>query len=66
MIHEDSKREFGSFAKIGYGIDRSAEETDRDFAAVRGSSETNSVVQKLVKETDEIRQRCERFKHLIH
>jgi NDP-sugar pyrophosphorylase family protein len=65
MILEDSKREFGAFAKIGYGLDRTAEETDRDFAAVRGSSETNSVVQKLVKETNEIQQRCERFKQII-
>jgi hypothetical protein len=65
MILEDSKREFGSFAKIGYGLDRIIEETEQDFIAVRGISETNSVVQKLVKEVNEIKQRYEQFKNLI-
>ncbi|MDP1677575.1 MAG: DUF4954 family protein [Bacteroidota bacterium] len=65
MILEDSKREFGAFAKIGYGLDRSTDETEKDFIAVRGTSETNSVVQKLVKEVNEIKQRYEQFKNLI-
>ncbi len=65
MILEDSKREFGSFAKIGFGIDQSDETADRDFASVRGSSETNSVVQKLVKEGTEIQQRYTQFKESI-
>lgn len=62
MILEDSKKEFGPFAKIGYGIDQSDETMERDFTAVRGSSETNSVVQKLVKEGNEIQQRYTQFR----
>ncbi len=65
MILEDSKREFGSFAKIGYGLDLSNDEREEDFYAVRGTSETNSVVQKLVKELDGIKHRYERFNDLI-
>lgn len=65
MILEDSKKEFGSFAKIGYGIDRTDEEVEKDFTAVRGSSETNSVVQKLVKELNDIQQRYQQFTNLI-
>lgn len=65
MILEDSKREFGAFAKIGYGIDMSEEETEKDFASVRGSSETHSVVQKLVTEANEIQQRYQQFKNMV-
>jgi hypothetical protein len=65
MILEDSKREFAAFAKIGYGLDHSAEDAERDFMSVRGSSETNSVVQKLVAEEYEMQQRYERYKTII-
>lgn len=65
MILEDSKREFGSFAKIGYGIDHTAEEREQDFTAVRGTAETNSVVKKLAKEMNELKQRHEQFITLI-
>ena len=65
MILEDSKREFNSFAKIGYGLDQSDEMMERDFIAVRGSSDTNSVVQKLVKEGNEIQQRYTQFKNAL-
>ncbi|MEW6061234.1 MAG: DUF4954 family protein [Bacteroidota bacterium] len=66
MILEDSKKEFGSFAKIGYGIDRQEEEIEKDFTAVRGSSETNSVVQKLVHELNDVQQRHRQFTDLIN
>lgn len=65
MILEDSRREFSSFAKIGYGIDQPEEETDSEFVSVRGSVETNGVVQKIAKELDEIQQRHQQFKDLI-
>jgi hypothetical protein len=65
MILEDSKREFGDFAKIGYGIDHTADEMDHEFTAVRGSAETNSVVQKLVKEQDEIQQQYHMYKNTV-
>ncbi|MEX2089030.1 MAG: DUF4954 family protein [Bacteroidota bacterium] len=50
MILEDSKKEFGSFAQIGYGIDQPEQDRLKDFEAVRGTAGTNGVVQKLVKE----------------
>lgn len=51
---DDSKKEFGSASKVGYGIDRSEEELEADFAAVRGTMETNTVVQKMAKEGENI------------
>lgn len=66
MILEDSKREFGAFAKIGFGLTGTPEERESDFIAVRGSAETNGVVQKLSKEALDIPQRTEQFKKLIH
>jgi len=65
MILEDSKREFGNFAKIGYGIDHSKEETDIEFVSVRGTAETNNVVQKISKELSEIQQRHQLFTNLV-
>ena len=64
-IIEDSKKEFGTFAKIGYGLDQSVEDSQKDFEAVRGTIETNGVVQKLAAEGTAIRQRKENFKNLI-
>jgi hypothetical protein len=51
---DDSKKEFGSGSKIGYGLDRSEEELEADFAAVRGTLESNAVVQKMAKEGENI------------
>jgi hypothetical protein len=64
-IIEDSKKEFGAFARIGYGHDQSDENRQRDFEAVRGTIETNGVVQKLAAEGAAIRERKENFKNLI-
>ena len=65
MILEDSKKEFGDFAHIGYGLDQLGENEKKDFEAVRGTSETNSVVQKLAAEEATIGQRKEQFKGLV-
>ena len=64
-ITEDSKKEFGSFARIGYGLGQSEENKRKDFEAVRGTIETNSVVQKLAAEGAALRQRKEQFKELV-
>jgi len=37
-VIEDSKREFGPFSRIGFGLDGTEEEKNSDFAAVRGPS----------------------------
>jgi hypothetical protein len=65
MVTEDSKKEFGAFARIGYGLDQTEENVQKDFEAVRGTIETNGVVQKLAAEGDAIRLRKEQFKNLL-
>ena len=65
MILEDSKKEFGAFARISYGLDQPSENVQRDFEAVRGTIETNSVVQKLAAEADSIQLRTRQFKELL-
>ena len=64
-IIEDSKKEFGSFARIGYGLGQSEENKQKDFEAVRGTIETNSVVQRLTAEGEALRQRKAQFKVLV-
>lgn len=64
-ILEDSKKEFGAFAWIGYGLDQDSDNLRKDFEAVRGTSGTNSVVQKLVKEAEGIKGRKEQFTSLV-
>lgn len=65
MILEDSKKEFGAFARIGYGLDQTEEGLQQDFEAVRGTIDTNSVVQKLVSEGATMKERKEQFKSII-
>jgi hypothetical protein len=64
-ILEDSKKEFGAFAKIGYGMDLQEGQTDADFTAVRGSANSNAVVQKIVREIGEITKKAEEYRALI-
>lgn len=64
-ILEDARREFGPSAMIGYGLDQSEEDCLKDFESVRGSVETNTIVQKLVGEEEEFRQRVARYDELI-
>jgi hypothetical protein len=65
IILEDSTKEFGAFARIGFGLDQTEDNARRDFEAVRGTSETNGVVQKLAAEAEVTRQRKEQFKQAI-
>ena len=53
-VLEDSKREFGALSRVGFGVDQTEEQKTRDFEAVRGTAETNSVVQKLARELAEL------------
>jgi len=65
MILEDSKKEFGAFAHIGYGVDQSDEIAQKDFEAVRGTIDTNPVVQKLLGEGAAIAKRRDEMLRLI-
>lgn len=65
MILEDSKREFDAFARISYGLGMTEEERAREFVAVRGSVDTNAVVQKLVKEKAELEARKAKLEAMV-
>jgi hypothetical protein len=65
MVLEDSKKEFRSFAQIGYGIDQDVGNLQKDFEAVRGTIETNNMVQELIAEAAAIHQRKEQFRKLV-
>jgi hypothetical protein len=65
MILDDSKKEYDAFARISFGAGMSDEEAARDFEAVRGSAEKNSVVTKLMKEKEEITSWVERMRKTI-
>jgi hypothetical protein len=62
---DDSRSEFGPSARIGYGLGMTGDEREADFAAVRGSAETNAVVQKLARELAGLAERAERMKGLL-
>ena len=64
-ILDDSKKEFDAFARISYGLGMTEEERLADFASVRGSVDTNSVVRKLEKEQQELAERSERLKAML-
>ncbi|MCX6150826.1 MAG: DUF4954 family protein [Ignavibacteriales bacterium] len=50
MIAKDAQREFDALSKIGFGIDGTDEEKDKDFEAVRGTYEGNKFVKQLASE----------------
>lgn len=62
---DDASKEFGNFSRIGYGLDLSEEEKTKDFEAVRGNIETNSVIQKLATEKEGIHERAFRVKEVL-
>ena len=64
-IVDDSKKEFDAFAKIGFGLGMTDAERDAEFIAVRGSADTNSVVQQLLKEQTAMAERSQRLKQLL-
>lgn len=64
-ILDDSRKEFDAFARIGYGLGMTEDERMAEFTAVRGSAETNVVVQKLVKEQVAMTARSQHLKELL-
>jgi NDP-sugar pyrophosphorylase family protein len=65
MVLDDSRKEFGAFARIGFGLGMSEEDRMADFTAVRGSADTNAVVQKLVSEQAAMTERSGRLSALL-
>lgn len=61
MILNDAEKEFGTATRIGFGIDGDASVRDADFAAVRGTFETNKFVKELKRHAEETKTRAERI-----
>jgi hypothetical protein len=64
-ILDDSKKEFAAFARIGFGLGMTDDERAAEFTAVRGSAETNRVVQKLVQEKSALAERSALLSQLL-
>jgi hypothetical protein len=64
-VLEDSKKEFGSGSRIGYGLDLAEAETDRDFEAVRGTMEGNLVVRNMSRASEEIATRYDAIRQAV-
>lgn len=56
---DDAEKEFAEFSRIGFGLGFGEEEKQKDFTAVRGSAETNTVVQQLRREKEQIELRLQ-------
>ena len=64
-IIDDSRKEFEAAARIGYGLGMTEEERSAEFTAVRGTADTNGVVQKLLAEQAAMAGRSQRLKELL-
>jgi hypothetical protein len=64
-VLEDSKREFSSASRIGYGLDLSEAESDADFEAVRGTIEGNAVVRGMARAAEDIAARFETIRKAV-
>jgi hypothetical protein len=57
-ILDDSRKEFGPLAHIGYGLDLPEADSEADFTAVRGTLQSNAVVQTIMREAEGIAARA--------
>ncbi|MDZ7386248.1 MAG: DUF4954 family protein [candidate division KSB1 bacterium] len=61
LVLEDARKEFSERSRIGYGLDGSVDERDRDFEAVIGKYEENKFVKEVEAETVAVRERAARL-----
>ncbi|HLX61264.1 MAG TPA: DUF4954 family protein [Planctomycetota bacterium] len=66
MILTDAEKEFGVTTRIGFGIDGDDAVRDADFAAVRGTFESNKFVKELKAHTEKTKERAERILKGLH
>ncbi len=64
-VADDSRKEFDAFAHVSFGLGMTDEERMADFTAVRGSVDTNAVVQKLRQEQDALVGRLAHLRELL-
>ncbi len=65
LILADAKIEFADFAHIGYGLTAAAGEKTEDFIQVRGSLESNRVIQQCEEDAAAIKRRSQHILHLL-
>ena len=65
MTLDDAEKEFAEFARIGFGLGFDDKEQQLDFAAVRGSADSNAVVKRLRNEKTAIQQRAQKMRQLL-
>jgi len=65
QVAKDATKEFGAESQIGFGLDGGDGEKQADFDAVRGTAETNSVIQGLKDENTETEKRAKKILALI-
>jgi hypothetical protein len=54
MVLHDAEKEFGASSMIGYGLDGSSEDIDKDFQAVRGDPSTDAFIRQLKEESETV------------
>ena len=64
-VVEDSRREFSSVTRVGYGLDLGDGDADADFEAVRGTVEGNPVVRTMSRASEEIAARFEAVRRAV-
>lgn len=64
-IAEDAKKEYSPTFHVSFGLDLPPEEAEADFEAVRGTAESNSVVKKLIGDTEAINAKADELAGLM-
>ena len=65
MVISDAGREFEKFARIGYGLYGDEKDAERDFEAVRGTVQTNRVLEKLRKDISGFKDKVKTIKQRL-
>lgn len=66
MILKDAEKEFDQVSKIGYGIDGTEKVRDADFYNVRGKFEENKFVLELLTESEQTKEKAEKFISIVN
>jgi hypothetical protein len=65
LVLHDATKEFDASIRTGFGQDGTADDVEADFAAVRGTFETNKFVAQMKSEIAFLEERVERFKRTV-
>jgi hypothetical protein len=65
MVLHDATKEFDPAVRTGFGQDGTAADVDADFAAVRGTLDTNKFVDQMNAEIASLAERLDRFQQSL-